>query len=318
MTPLWPKKKTTCVFQESSHRTEDMGAEQSTAAAPGEAPATEESVPEPTDATATASATAAVKLPAMGAISEDEVPEQQATGAGDTLPTVAEIEEMAPETVLSTLGVVTSKGDINLAASCCRRVRVLCRENELRKSCDMLGAARILIQTYDAMPSDPTLVLQSLAALVNLCSGDAPPPRTTAVEAGAIRAAAGAIKDLGSSIEIGEMACLVVQNLCYGDDNKSLDRRQRAADDGAIESVLWVLNAHPDIKDTCTSSCRLCVDRMPKLRERAVAAGAPPEAVKPITKEGGGLPSFRGLGMGTSRLFTSKSKVKEQAVGAES
>ena len=294
-----------------------MGAEQSTGVAP------ESLVSSPTDQPAAAlkapspprvpapvvdpaPSPAAPKTPAMGAISEDEpVAEEQSQSAaepdGPSEPLIlSSIETMTPAAVLSSLGVVTEEGNVELAAACCRRVRVLCREYELRKACDQLGAARILIAAHDAMPTDQQLVLQALAALVNLCSGESNTTRTTAVEAGAIRAAASAITSLGSVIEIGEMACLVVQNLCYGDDPEALNRRRHAADDGAIEAVVSVLNQHPEINDTCCSSLRLCVDRMPDLRQRAVNLGAPEEAVKPITKESGGLLSFR-TGWGTSR-----------------
>ena len=294
-----------------------MGAEQSSGVAPEslvssptDQPAAALKAPSPPRVTAPvvdpAPSPAAPKTPAMGAISEDEpVAEEQSQSAaepdGPSEPlSLSSIETMTPAAVLSSLGVVTEEGNVELAAACCRRVRVLCREYELRKACDQLGAARILIAAHDAMPTDQQLVLQALAALVNLCSGESNPTRTTAVEAGAIRAAASAIASLGSVIEIGEMACLVVQNLCYGDDPEALSRRRHAADDGAIEAVVSVLNQHPEIHDTCCSSLRLCVDRMPDLRQRAVNLGAPEEAVKPITKESGGLLSFR-TGWGTSR-----------------
>lgn len=266
-----------------------------------------------TDATdATAAAEKAAPTRTLESIGEDEgaaAVEAQPTGTPvqeevkeevPALPSVATVEGMNPEDVLQTLGLATGATDAELATACCKRVRVLCREFPSRQNCEQLGAARIIISAIDAMSTDKLLVLQSLAALVNLCSGDAHPPRTTAVDAGAIRVAAMAIQTLGDNIEVGEMACLVVQNLCYGDDNAALERREKAAKDGAIEAVIKVMNTHAEVRDTCVASLRLCVDRMPALRTRATEAGAPPEGVKPITKEGGGLLSFRG-GFGTSR-----------------
>jgi hypothetical protein len=100
------------------------------------------------------------------------------------------------------------------------------------------------------------------------------------------------------------MACLVIQNLCYGDDGAVLDRRKRAADDGAIETILNVMQRFDQAKeiyDACVASLRLTVDRLPDLRAKAVQQGAQPDWVKPVTKDsGGGLLSFRG-GLGTFR-----------------
>jgi len=251
----------------------------------------------------------------MGAISEDDAPTESQPRAEAPALSEEQIQNMGPEQVLSTLGTVTHENNATFAAACCKRVRVLCRDLELRQECDKWGASRILIAAYDAMPKEDKLVLQSLAAIVNLCSGDSHAPRTKAVDAGAIRAAAGAINDLGeNSIEIGELACLVVQNLCYGDDKDALLRRRRADNDGAIEAVIKMHQTHAEIRETCSSSLRLCVDRMEDLRQKARAAGAPEDCVKPISKEGGGgLLSFRN-GFGTNRRKANKAKMQEQAV----
>jgi len=244
--------------------------------------------------------------PKMPSVSEDAVVDDSAEPAGATvesLPSLHEIDVMKPEAALRCLGIVTEKKNVDLGAACCMRVRVLCRDHPQREACERLGASRIIIAALTAMPDDPNLCLQGLAGLVNLCSGDSHGPRDTAVENGAIKAASEAVKRWNDTVEIAEMACLVIQNLCYGEDDKALKRRATADEHGAIEAVLAVIKKHEtkEIMDTCVAAMRLTVDRMPKLREKAKSLGATDDWVKPITKEGGGsLLSFRG-GFGTSR-----------------
>ena len=111
-------------------------------------------------------------------------------------------------------------------------------------------------------------------------------------------------------MQIAEMACLLIQNLCYGDDQLAVKRRERADKDGAIEAILNVIKEHEtrEIMDTCVAAMRLAVDRKPDLRDKAKQLGAHDEWVRPITKEGsasGGLLSFRG-GLGTFRRKAAK------------
>ena len=293
-----------------------MGQDQSTEAAP----AAEEDVKTGSESTdgEQAHASLPTKEPAMGAIAEDDDPSEecnpQATEPAEQAPSTSMIENMAADDVLTALGVCTNLGDAVAATACCRRVRVLCRDMRQRKQCDQLGAARIVVGSFDAMRDDPMLVLQSLAAVVNLCSGESHPPRTTATEAGALRAAAQAMEQHGHMIEISEMACLVVQNLCYGDDADALNRRARAGADGVINGIVTAYKRHPEIRETCIAACRLTVDRMPDLRQQAQRLGAGDDAVKPITKEGGGFLSFRG-GFGTSRKRANKAKAQQESAG---
>ena len=238
------------------------------------------------------------KTQSLTAIGEDESDTGNAQGASETA-TIADIGGMTADSVLSTLGLVSSS-DPQKTAACCNRVRVLCRDYASRQECEKFGAARVLVAAAKAQPKDKSVVLQSLAAIVNLCSGDSHGPRIGAVDAGAIATAAAAVADLGEHIEVGEMACLTVQNLCFGDDAAAIDRRKKAAAAGAIEAILTVMKAYPEIRETCVASLRLCVDRVNDSRAKAIQLGAPPDSVKPITKEPGGLLSFRG-GLGTFR-----------------
>jgi len=258
----------------------------------------------------------------MASVAEDAVPEDTpAAAVGATadgtvsLPSLHQIDVMKPEAALQTLGIVTQQKNVYLGAACCMRVRVLCREHPQREACEQLGASRIIVAALKAMPDDPNICLQGLASLVNLCSGDSHGPRDTAVENGAIQAASNAVSRFNDTVEIAEMACLVIQNLCYGEDDKALKRRKTSNEQGAIEAVLKVIKKHEtkEIMDTCVAAMRLTVDRMPELRKKAKELGAHDDWVKPITKEGGGsLLSFRG-GFGTSRR-----KAKAAAVQSNS
>jgi hypothetical protein len=112
------------------------------------------------------------------------------------------------------------------------------------------------------------------------------------------------------------MACLVIQNLTYGNDSNAVARRKQACEDGAIEAILDVMKKHSQVEEiynACVASLRLTVDLLPDQRAKAVSLGAQAEWVKPVTKEGGGgLLSFRG-GFGTSRRRANKNKVQENS-----
>ena len=90
-------------------------------------------------------------------------PAQQAPAG----PNLAEIEEWDAQKVVSMLNESTAKDTI---AACCKRVRVLCRDLPQCEECDKAGAAKAVIKAMKAFPSDQAVQLQSLAAIVNLCS----------------------------------------------------------------------------------------------------------------------------------------------------
>lgn len=239
----------------------------------------------------------------------------------DRLPSLDDIQHLKqPETILRTLGIVTDADNEAAAAldrnafaiECCKQLRVLCRDHKHRQRCDQLGTARIICAALTAMPADHVLNLQGLAAIVNLCSGEVHPPRNTAIHAGAVRVAHAAVKRFPERIEIGEMACLLVQNLTYGEDSDAIPRRKKAIEHGAIELAIGVMLAHdqaPGVYDACIASLRLTVDRLPDQRQKAIQMGAHPDWVKPVTKEGG--LSFR-FGFGTNRR-KANTKIQESS-----
>jgi hypothetical protein len=275
-----------------------MGAEQSTEGAPA------------------AEAPAAAEVPDVS----DSVPAAKAVVDGPTpgLPSAGEIEGMAAGDVLKTFGVVASGRnfkDTPVATACCKRLRVLCRESDGRKQCEELDAARVMIDAIDALtPLDATLALQSLAALVNICAErEVDSLRDAAVNAGALRVAVRAINDHHKeNMQVTEMACLLVRNLCCGKDENVLERRKQAASVGVIEATVTAMAKYEEspIAPNIIVALRLVVDRLPDQRQRATALGAKTDWVKPVTKEGGGyLLSFRG-GFGTNRSSKPKTPPK--------
>ena len=275
-------------------------------AAPASAPAAASAASPESPALAPKPATPARALPT---VSEDEnAQEDTASGAGAGAST---IEAMSVEEVLEKLGLATKSADAKDIMACCNRVRVLCRDTPARQRCEQLGAARIVVAAAAVVTEDRDATLQALAAIVNLCSGEAHSARITASQEGAVVAAATAAAKLGGEdIEVAEMACLLIQNVCIGEDNAAVDRRKRAAEQGAIEAIMLVMSKYPDLMGPTHAAMRLTVDRVPDSRTKALSLGAPEEAVKPVTKEsGGGLLSFRG-GLGTFRRKASRNKEK--------
>ena len=288
-----------------------MGAEQSTEGAPAEEPAGEEGKRiAPSGALADTPQVSVRPLTDGSAITGgggggDGI----VAGATPGLPLVSAIEEMGCEDVLKTFGIVTGAGNVKdsgVATACCKRLRVLCRETVGRQQCEQLDAARIMIGTIDALsPLDATLALQSLAALVNICAErDVDSLRDSAVNAGALRVAVRAIDEHHKeNMQVAEMACLLVRNLCCGKDDNVLERRKQAAEAGVIESTVAAMGKYEDspIAPNIIVALRLVVDRLPDQRTRATKCGAKADWVKPVTKEGGdSFLSFRG-GFGTNR-----------------
>ena len=176
-----------------------MGAGESTEAAP----AADEATAGPAAAESVAKSAPSEPVPAAAIVAEEP------------------IETLSPAGVVSKLNEATmANPDINQQTieACCKRVRVLCREAEMCRECDLHGAATAVCNAMKALPSDMTVQLQGLAAIVNLCSGEANEHRTRAVEAGALAMIVKAMGDLITNPEVQEMGCIALQNCCYGED----------------------------------------------------------------------------------------------------
>merc|ERR1719387_2617752 len=104
------------------------------------------------------------------------------------------------------------------------------------------------------------------------------------------------------------MGCIALQNCCYGEDAQATERRKGAAEAGAIDAVIAAMKRHeaiPAAQEVGVATLRLIVHKVPELRTTAVSAGASADWVKPISKEGGGILSFR-KGFGTSRRMAKR------------
>jgi len=235
------------------------------------------------------------------------------------LVTMGEIEAMTPYQVVKTLDeAITTTPDINLELieGCCRRLRVLCRDPENCKSCDAAGTAAAVVQAMQTLPQEANVQLQALAAVVNLCSGEANEHRKNAVEAGAMMAIIAAMNNLRPNAEVQEMACIALQNCCYGEDDNAVKRRRTAGEHGALEAVITAMKTHSDsapMQEVGCATLRLVVHRVGDLRQKAIALGAEESWVKPIS-QGGGILSFRkGFGFSTTRRKNAKNSTTSQS-----
>ena len=153
-------------------------------------------------------------------------------------PTPVDVEVFKPDEVVAALHAVTD-GDRNVAMveACCKRVRVLCRHEDMCKVCDQAGVATVLVKAMQALPNETCVQLQALAALVNLCSGENSDYRSQAVASGVLPMIVAAMKTFTDNPEVQEMGCIALQNCCYGEDKQAVEHRKEAAAAGAISAV---------------------------------------------------------------------------------
>jgi hypothetical protein len=288
-TVLWGAQKRVLRF--------NMGAEQSVEGAPAGAPI-DGGEPHPSVSLSSVSQEETI---GAGAVSSDPVAE--------THKKCVEIDKMGPAEVVKMLNEALLARPLNNAVVevCCRRVRVLCRDAEQCNECDKQGASAAVVGAMKALPVDMNVQLQGLAAIVNLCSGEANDHRNTSVSSGALEAVVNAMIMMVSNAEVQEMGCIALQNCCYGEDEMAIHRRQKAADVGALKAVIDAMNAHhaiPAAQEVGAATLRLILHKVPGLREEAIKLGAKPEWVKPFVKETTGMTSFRRIaatGIGTGR-----------------
>ena len=207
-------------------------------------------------------------------VAHDPVPPPPVVPAG---PTAADVESYSPEAVVQELTKAALSTDpaahLEVIEACCKRVRVLCREVDMCKVCDEKGAAEAVVQAMKVTPNNTGVQLQALAALVNLCSGEANEHRTKAVAVGALPAIVKSMMALPDNAEIQEMGCIALQNCCYGEDAAATDRRKGAAQCGAIAAVVKAMELHehiPAAQEVGVATLRLMVHKVPELRTQAV------------------------------------------------
>lgn len=141
--------------------------------------------------------------------------------------------------------------------------------------------------------------LQALAALVNLCSGEGNQHRQHAVDDDCLRRVVNAMKVHLKNAELQEMACIAVQNCCYGEDEHAVGRRRKAAEAGAIETTVQAMRSYPDLQpaqEVGIATLRLMVHKCKENKEIALAQGVKPEDLEVPGTKSGGILSFRGFG----------------------
>ena len=293
-----------------------MGAEESTLAAEAEqarnAPPTERSDGRPPESVrpvhlAKVKETTVGGGGKLGGIAEDE--EVGGGASADKL----EVQNMMPAGVIQVLATLNSEDDsrATTALNCFSRIRVLCREVSNQQAFDNLGAAFLLVKVLNDLtvgaPSSASLdvaeasmvVLQGLAALVNLVSDrECMSRRDSACMAGALKVAVNAMdgtlvdRNCGTEKQklddrtwddITEMSASLILNLCYGNDENVLTRREQAASDGAVTALVKAIQ-RTKAYDTCVKALRVVVDRMQSSREEALKLGADEQWVRPVTK----------------------------------
>lgn len=174
-----------------------------------------------------------------GAAAQEEVLSEEPEAIGTILST-DDVETLTPSEVVDTLNglLVKTDVDLDLVTACLFRIRVLCRNEEERTTCDELCAAAAVVNAMKMSPNLASLQLAGLAALVNLSGGDGDNPRRRNVNmAGGFPVIVAAMLAQPESVETQHMGCMALGNVCYGDDPPSLVRRRVAMQSGGIEAV---------------------------------------------------------------------------------
>jgi len=242
-----------------------------------------------------------------GAAAQEEVLSEEPEAIGTILST-DDVETLTPSEVVDTLNglLVKTDVDLDLVTACLFRIRVLCRNEEERTTCDELCAAAAVVNAMKMSPNLASLQLAGLAALVNLSGGDGDNPRRRNVNmAGGFPVIVAAMLAQPESVETQHMGCMALGNVCYGDDPPSLVRRRVAMQSGGIEAVLFAMDKFAALKgsqELGSVTLQLMVHRMPELREHAIAAGAKAEWLKEPGSPSSSNSSSRSFGtFGTSR-----------------
>ena len=250
----------------------------------------------------------------MGA--ENSTPEvDKEEGAADGAPgaapaaSAASYEELSEKEAVDMIIKHTASGEktagtMTTVEACCKRIRVLCRDQANCDACDKVNASVAIVSAMDLYQEEPKVQLQALAALVNLCSGEGSEHRQHAVEADCLRRIVNAMKVHLKNSELQDMACIALQNCCYGEDENAVERRQKAAAAGAIETTVQAMRAYPDLpvaQEVGIATLKLMVHKCADNKAMALAQGVPEEQLEPPSSKGkGGFLSFR-TGFGTQR-----------------
>lgn len=174
----------------------------------------------------------------------------------------------------------------------CGALRVLCAGGGdsaagRRQLAAAAGAAQAVERALLCFPG-AAIQEQACGALCNFCRGTDPAAGHRRQQAaGAIPALCAALRANGSRPDVVAGACAALRNACLGQDAPGQARKQAAAIEEAIESVVALLAAHPESVAVQEAGCgalgNLCSGRGEhgsQRRRRAADAGAVPLVVR--------------------------------------
>lgn len=216
--------------------------------------------------------------------------------------TEEQLEASEPSEVVGVLEKIITHSDVTAkqVETCCKRLRVLCREDQQRSLCHDAGMASTVVGAMTCFPKDVVVQYQALAALVNLCSGDSMEHRASAMIDGVLAPIVAALNGHREA-EVQEMGLIALQNVCYGEDEHGVVRRQGAFDAGAVQAILAAMKHHEGVvamQEEGVKALRLICHKADWLRAKAIEVGAAADQVRPFS-----APASGGGGALSSRLF---------------
>ncbi|KAL1499732.1 hypothetical protein AB1Y20_012419 [Prymnesium parvum] len=198
--------------------------------------------------------------------------------------------------------------DADLVYACCKRLRELCRDDDVGAQCDELGAAPAIARAMMLHAQHPEVQQQGCAAVINLCSAPRVGPRNRTAQSGVLEALVSTMQLQLAYPGIQEMAFIALQNVIIGSDENARMRKDRAIAAGALKAIVESLKLYerlPNMKEQGTLALRLLCSKDSGARAKAMAAGAKKEWLT----SGGNFSSRLGIGtLLSSRKAKEKSK----------
>jgi|Transcript_28412 hypothetical protein len=220
---------------------------------------------------------------------------------------IARCAEMPAAEVMALFSVVEHAADPALMAAACKRVRVLCHEEDGCLLCDSLGAVAHLTDAMEAHCNVPAVQQQACAAIINLCSGEVQPDQPAVRQDNAASCTLEAIvAAMTANLDypgVQEMAFVAIRNITTGDDANAFRRKQLVAEAGAIGAIVVAVNKYEgtgSVAEQGIVTLRQLTSKTPLLQARALEAGAKKEWLRSGADDAGLSARVRGL---TSRVL---------------
>ena len=187
------------------------------------------------------------------------------------------ILDMSPAETLETMTDPESRGNARVMESCCKVLRVYCRDNEDHcETVSQAGGVAALASAMRAHPGIAALQQQACAVLIHLCAGESPRRRDATVWGGGLDAVIVAMKEHRTLQGIQEMAFVAIRNVCLGEDAGAKERKDRAVNLGALEAIVNALMRHTgnSFAQQGAATLQLLTHNHKQHRARATASGA--------------------------------------------